>query len=1075
MQGFARDITARYEAEARALRLHRVNSLLSTINQLIVRTDNPQTILEQTCRIAVEEGGFLLAWVGWLEGDGKRVRVAASAGTERRYLETLSIDLSNPEHASGPTATALRTGEPCVVDDIAHDPRMAPWRQQALASGFRSSAAFPLRRNDRVGGVLNFYASEPHFFDKAEQKLLKELAADIAYALAAIDQEQERQRAERELRESRERFARAFESSPDSVTITTLEEGRYLEVNPAFTTLSGYTREEAIGRTVAELGLWVSLAERNRLVERIRAERSFQNFEAQFRRKDGMIITVLLSGGVMEYGGRPCLVAIGRDITERKRNEAAMRFMQFAIDRASEGVCWVRPDGRYTYVNDAVCRLLEYSREELLRMRVFDVHRTLSPEVFRGRWNEVRKSGAVTVEVELCTRSGRLVPVELTINHLEFEGQEFHCTFMRDLEPRRKAEEQLRLQAAALETAANAIVITDRDGKIQWANPAFAHLTGYELSEALNRNPRILKSGQHPREFYEEMWKTILGGNVWRGEIINRRKDGTLYTEEMSITPVRDGRGEISHFVAVKQDITQRKAAEEALRESEERHREFVRNAVHGMYRSTPDGRLLEVNPALVAMLGYENESELLGRNLEQEIYRYPEERRRILETIEKRKRASGIESEWRRKDGTYITVRQSGRLVTDEEGRPQYFETIVEDVTERRLLEQQLRASQKFEAIGKLAGGIAHDFNNVIGAILGWAELSEDLVPPDSKLLRNLKVIEDQARKAAGLTRQLLAFARRQHLEPREMNLNQTVTEVVNLLEKVIGKDIELRTTLAPDLAMVRADATQVEQVLMNLCVNARDAMPHGGVLMLKTENIEYSEEYCLSHPYMQPGKFVRVQVSDTGCGMGPEVLEHIFEPFFTTKEKGRGTGLGLATVYGIVKQHGGFIHVYSEPGKGTTFNVNFPAHEGPAAPAMKREVEGEAVRGGTETVLVGEDHAEMAEMARNTLERLGYTVLLASNGEEAVELFEKNKDRIQAVFLDVVMPLLNGPEAYKRMCAIRPGVPVLFASGYSADVPALGELVERGYPILQKPYSMREMARKIRSVLDQSKREQA
>src|SRR5579859_521749 len=388
-----------------------------------------------------------------------------------------------------------------------------------------------------------------------------------------------------------------------------------------------------------------------------------------------------------------------------------------------------------------------------------------------------------------------------------------------------------------------------------------------------------------------------------------------------------------------------------------------------------------------------------------------------------------------------------------------------VEDRRERKRLELHVVQLQKFEAIGKLAGGIAHDFNNVLGAIMGWAEMGAEKTLADTSAHSTFQKIGDQAQRAGGLTRQLLAYARRQILEPRNINLNEIVADTTSLLQKIIGVQIEVKLVLAPDLRVTRADPTQIEQIVMNLCLNARDAMSQAGQLLIETQNIEMDEEYCRHHVYAHPGQYVLLSVSDTGTGMDAATLEHIFEPFFTTKEMGRGTGLGLATVYGVVKQHDGFISVYSELGQGTTFRVYLPVSSG-VAELREKPKEG-PVRGGTETILVADDNEALREMAQETLEGLGYHVMLASDGEEAVRLFEANRDHIASVVLDVSMPKLSGPEAYLRINEIKGGVPAVFTTGYSAEADVLHPLAENGAVVLQKPYSPKVLGQKVREVL--------
>ncbi len=389
-----------------------------------------------------------------------------------------------------------------------------------------------------------------------------------------------------------------------------------------------------------------------------------------------------------------------------------------------------------------------------------------------------------------------------------------------------------------------------------------------------------------------------------------------------------------------------------------------------------------------------------------------------------------------------------------------------VEQRRERKRLETEVQRLQKFEAIGRVAGGVAHDFNNALGVILGWAQMAHDEAPAGSPLQEKLQTILDQTLRTAGLTSQLLAFARRQILQPRDIDLNDLVSDTASLLQGVIGEQIEIKVSLTPDPRVIRADATQIEQVLMNLCLNARDAMPQGGRLLIQTQDVEISDDFNRVHSYAAPGRYGLLAVSDTGVGMDAATLDRIFEPFFTSKETGRGTGLGLATVYGIVKQHGGFVNVYSELEQGTIFRVYLPASSG--VPETRASVTSEKVVGGTETILVAEDYEALRSLARQTLVSHGYRAILASNGLEAVRLFEANSKDIGLVLLDVVMPVLSGPDAYLQMCAIRPNLPVIFTTGYPAESASLNSQIEEGAVFLQKPYAPQTLARAVRRTLD-------
>jgi two-component system cell cycle sensor histidine kinase/response regulator CckA len=388
----------------------------------------------------------------------------------------------------------------------------------------------------------------------------------------------------------------------------------------------------------------------------------------------------------------------------------------------------------------------------------------------------------------------------------------------------------------------------------------------------------------------------------------------------------------------------------------------------------------------------------------------------------------------------------------------------------DKRRLEQHVHQLRRFEAVGRLAGGVAHDFNNVIGAIMGWADLGVESAVPGSDLQDKFLKIRSQADRASALTRQLLAFARRQILQPRNAGLNEVTKEAVSLLRSVIGERIRIDLDLAQDLAPVWGDPGQIEQVLMNLCLNARDAMPQGGQLLIETRNAEVGEDYQRAHPYAVPGRYVLLRVADTGTGMDAATLEHIFEPFFTTKEMGRGTGLGLATVYGIVKQHKGFIDVDSAPGQGTAFRVYLPPGRG--APAVQNKHDPPSIRRGSETILVAEDNEALRDAVKEILESLGYRAVLAADGEEAVRVFEENPASIDIVFLDVVMPHLNGPEAYARMSLLKPGLPVVFTTGYASEANLIAIPSQDKCAVLQKPYGSQYLAQTLREVLDGASR---
>ena len=509
-----------------------------------------------------------------------------------------------------------------------------------------------------------------------------------------------------------------------------------------------------------------------------------------------------------------------------------------------------------------------------------------------------------------------------------------------------------------------------------------------------------------------------------------------------------------------------RKRQEEALRASEMRHRSLVESAVYGMYRSSLDGRFLAVNPALVRMLGYGSAEELLAVDMARDIYVDPDQRAAVIHAYSESGCLESSELPWKRKDGRHITVRLSGNAFKDERGEPLGFEMIAEDVTERRALEDQLRQSQKMEAVGRLAGGIAHDFNNLLTVIKGYSELIlEDLGTADP-LRMEVDEIKKAADRAASLTRQLLAFSRQQVLAPKVVDLNAVVGNMDKLLHRLLGEDIDLFTVLEPGLGRVKADPGQIEQVIMNLAVNARDAMPKGGKLTVETSSVDLDEHYTREHAAVKPGPYVMIAVTDTGVGMTDKVKSRIFEPFFTTKEVGKGTGLGLSTVYGIIKQSGGYVWVYSELGMGSSFKVYLPRVDAPAE--LGAPVSSQATRRGTETVLLVEDEDGVRALVRQVLHKHGYNVLETRNAGEALLLCERHQGSIDMLLTDVVLEQMGGRELAERLLKVRPEMKVLYVSGYADDAIVHHGVLKPGTCFLQKPFTTEALARKVRFVLD-------
>ena len=510
------------------------------------------------------------------------------------------------------------------------------------------------------------------------------------------------------------------------------------------------------------------------------------------------------------------------------------------------------------------------------------------------------------------------------------------------------------------------------------------------------------------------------------------------------------------------------RAAQDGLHRSEVNFRSLVTNAPYGICRCDSAGQLLDANPALLAMLGYSWAKELVGNHLAT-LYADTQQWFELADHLRSAAPFNGLIVEWRRKDGTPTVVRVSGRTVSDGE-QEKTFELFAEDVTERRTLEQQLRQSQKMEAVGRLAGGIAHDFNNLLMVISGYSEFLLDRLGPEPALRAPAQEIASAAGRATSLTRQLLAFSRKQMLAPKILDLNDVVTENLKMLTRVIGEDIELVMVPAVELGVVRADAGQIEQVIMNLAVNARDAMPSGGKLTIETSNVTLDEDHARFHPPLTPGNYVMLAINDTGGGMDSETQSRIFEPFFTTKGP-KGTGLGLSTVYGIVKQSGGYIWVYSELGKGTTFKIYLPRVAELAQPAPQGAASQESsAEPGTETILLVEDEANLRYLARQFLEKQGYRVIDAPDGAVAMQIAVAHEGMIHLLLTDVIMPGMNGRELAQRISEIRPNVKVLYMSGYTENVIGRNGTLDAGVRLLQKPFTLRDLKSRVREALDSS-----
>jgi len=735
--------------------------------------------------------------------------------------------------------------------------------------------------------------------------------------------------------------------------------------------------------------------------------------------------------------------------------------------------------------NPAAERLLGWTRQEALGKFLPSVQTEEAKKEFQNFREQMRLEKSI-MGIDLLRRRKDGSPIEYSLYAAPFhdsQGQVIgNIAVLVDITDRKHAEAALRESEEnfrrSLDDSPLGIRIATSEGETLYANQAALEIYGYDSVGELERTP--VKERYTPESYAEfrtrkeKRERSEFGPSEYEISIV--RKNGEIRRVQVFRKEVIwNGQRQ---FQVIYQDITKRKQAEEALRQSEERYRTILEDIEEGYFEVTLAGRPTFLNNSMSKIHGYPRE-ELLG--IDYRHFTDEENAKKLVEAFNRVYRTGEpgelLDYEIIRKDGTKRQVEVIASLKKDLSGNPIGFRGITRDVTERKQaeekmesLQEQLRQSQKMEAIGRLAGGIAHDFNNLLTIIKGYSQLSLIELKEDIPLKKNIEQIDRATDKAANLVRQLLAFSRRQIMEMKVLDLNAILRNLDNMLRRVIGEDIELVTVLAEDLGRVKTDPGWIEQAIMNLAVNARDAMASGGKLTIETGNVDLDEAYRGGHVAVEPGRYVMLSVSDTGAGKSPEVMERLFEPFFSTKEKDKGTGLGLSTVYGIVKQSEGDIWVYSEPGKGATFKIYLPRVDELLEERRAKDVGNELSRG-NETILLVEDEEEVRKLALRVLERQGYKVLAARQGDEALLMCEQHKGPIHLMLTDVVMPGMNGHELAKRLESLHPEMKVVYMSGYTDDAIVHHGVLEKGMNYIQKPFTVNGLTRKVREVLDQSR----
>ncbi len=738
---------------------------------------------------------------------------------------------------------------------------------------------------------------------------------------------------------------------------------------------------------------------------------------------------------------------------------------------AAVGIDLVDIDGRFLEVNEALCTMLGYTPDELLRCTIEEI--THPDDVAKSREQLMAmtrgEKRCYRIEKRYLRKDGSVVWGDLSVIGVSDQDGDWKYTIgiIADITERKKVEEALKAgeeQYRALVQASPEAMFVHRRGRFVLVNAATTRLFGADGPEDLVGKPLLDRLHRDFHEIMRERVREALisGGPSTRTEAKLVRLDGSLVDIRVAVVPLTY-QGHLA-LLSIADDITARKKAEETLRESEERYRAVFEQTTEAILIVRPDGETLHANAAALELLGATRD-EVVGADII-EYYWEPADRPRFREAIDANGSVKGFSWTARRRDGSKRECDINSTILRDAEGNAIAYLSLIRDLTEIKILERQLMTAQKMEAVGTLAGGVAHDFNNLLQVVLGYSELLLDDERFPAPFRDDLTRIRQAATNGADLVQRLLTFSRKTEFRPRPVNLNRRIEQLRKMLTRTIPKMITIELALADDLAAINADPTQMEQVLMNLAVNARDAMPQGGRLLLETQNVNLDEDYCRIHLGAKPGPHVLLSVSDTGKGMDRDTLVHIFEPFYTTKGPGEGTGLGLAMVYGIVKQHDGFIMCYSEPSRGTTFKIYFAALS--VGDETQTVPETPQPRGGSEAILMVDDDELIRQLGSRILTKGGYKVIEASNGNEALDVYRACRDEISLVMLDLIMPEMGGVQCLEELLKINPDVKVIIASGFSVNVQTKTALDSGAMGFVKKPFNMAEMLGTVRTVLD-------
>ena len=1070
------DITERKRTEERILKLNEAYAVISQVNQTIVRTHDKDKLIEEVCHIAVEQGKFKMAWIGLVDEETKLVQPVTFSGVEDGYFSTIKkISVSEVLEGRGPTGTAIREGKHFVCSDIADNPRFIPWKDEALKRGYRSSIALPIKLFGRVIGAFSLYASTPHFFNQEEIVLLDEVTNDISFALESIETEKKRKEAEEALHESEHRLSSIYDTVGDVIYHLAVEaEGKYrfISVNNSFTKVTGLSKEQIVGKMVNEvipepsltmvLGKYKQAINENRIIR----------WEEVSDYPTGRLIGDVSIAPVVDNKGR-CMHLVGsvHDITERRRAEETLKESEekyrSLFNNSEVGMFRTRFDGsEILEFNEKYLKIIHLTREEIAgkssvnfwadkreREKMVQMLKT-NGQVTDFEFDLLNKQG----EIRRCMTSLRSYP-DIGI----LEGSIIDIT-ERKLAENKLQESEERFRKIFEDHAAVKLLIDPNSGEIIDANRSAAAYYGWSREELTRMKIEQINT-LTSEEVKSEMEKALSQKRI-QFEFKHRRKDGSIRDIEVFSSNILIGNKNVLHSII--HDITDRKKIEEALQNKERYQRALLDNFPLAVWLKDVEGRFLAANQLFANTFHISSADELVGKtdfdimahNVAEE---YRAHDRIVMESRRKHiaeQKIPGLEENRDFESYKAPVIGENDNLLG----------TIgfLRDITENKKIEEGLRNVQKLEGLGTLAGGIAHDFNNILGIILAYNTGIKKFKDDAKKLDLATETIAKAVDRGKTLVQQILTFARKTETTFGAVNVNDVVMEIMSMIYEMFPKTVSCSQNFDKSIPYINADRSQLHQVLMNLCVNARDAMPNGGVLSIKTR-IESVANLRSQHPDTDASAYVCIEVSDTGEGMTPETQKRIFEPFFTTKGIGKGTGLGLAVVFGVVQNHKGFIDVESEVDKGTTFRLYLPASQAEApVKVIEKEETLEEIQGGTETLLIVEDEEMLAIPLQMALNDKGYKVIYAGDGFAALKIYEEKEDEIDLVISDLGLPNISGLEVCSKIKEINPKERVILATGF-LDPEMKEKFLKAGIShFLYKPYDLTKVLKEIREVID-------